>query len=94
MKNINISLKGFPKLRLDNRYVFLFLLLVILVFDGLVIKDAIAMVVQLENQSMPIVSSNNGNRINFQDYDYVVQRIQNGQNFTPSGGPAKDPFNP
>ena len=96
MKNvsINLNVKDLRHLRFDVRYLFLAILLVVLVMSGLVARDAVGMVIQLENQAAPVSAVGPGARINFSDYDYDVQRIQNGQNFKPSGGLAKDPFNP
>lgn len=94
MKNLNISIKDLSHLKLDNRYLFLTILLIVLFLDGLVIKDAVGIVLHLESQTAPETPPAAGARINFKDYDFVVQRIQNGQNFKPSDGLTKDPFNP
>ncbi len=96
MKNLsaNLNLKDLRHFKFDVRYLFLAILLVVLVMDGLVAKDAIDMVIKLENQIAPVSAAGPGARINFSDYDYDVQRIQSGQNFQPSGGLTRDPFNP
>lgn len=94
MKNLNISLKDLTRIKFDSRYLFLSILLIVLVLDGLVVKDSVGIVLQLENQTIPSVPPSNAVRINFKDYDYVDARIQNGRNFIANDGVPRDPFNP
>lgn len=96
MKNtkISINLKDLRHLKFDARYLFLVILLGVLAMSGLVARDAVSMVLLLENQVAPVADLGPGARINFTDYDYDLKRIQDGQNFTPSGGLSRNPFDP
>lgn len=91
MKNFSFSVKSLRQLRFDARYAFCAFLLLILVMEGLVIRDALKIVLQLEGQAAP-QAPRGGVRINFEDYDANLKRLENGKNYQPSGGTSRNPF--
>lgn len=65
---------------------------VVLVILELIEINHSAQIVVSSGKEPAVIIQPKGVRINFNDYDSDVQRIQNAQFFTPSSTPIKDPF--
>ncbi len=75
------------------KLLFLLAFLILLVFEGFVIKASVSKVLNWEDQ-VPVVNAAKGVRVNFSDYDKVVNRINSAGSFRPSEGFTRNPFNP
>ena len=95
MKFNNISLnnifKRFNFLRRNSSFIFLVLIIGLLICEGFVIKNAVFKVLNWSDQIPPITVAK-GVRINFTNYDQVVDRIQRAQDFKPEGDTSRNPF--
>ena len=89
--NINISLNIFQNLSQSLKLFFLLALLVMLVMDGLAIKDSLFLMVSSQDQVAPSRTTTKV-RINFTDYDAIVKRIQGAAYFQPSNLSQNNPF--
>jgi hypothetical protein len=94
LKNINISfsLRDLRRAKFNSKYLFMAILLLVFVMDIFVVKDSAAIVSDLQNQPPPVAPKNTIGRINFKDYDQIVQRIGNAATFVPTGGIVRNPF--
>lgn len=92
--NISFSLRDIRNSKFDSKYLFLLVLLLVFVMDFFVIKVSWGIVSNLQNQSAPVAPINSSGRINFSDYNLIVQRINNAGLFVPTGGITKNPFSP
>lgn len=88
----NISFKDIKLDKIDGRYFFVAILVVLLILEAWVVKDSASMVLELANQAITAGTKPANTGINFQDYDKIVKRIQDAAIFKPSGGPDKNPF--
>ena len=75
-------------------YAFVAILLALLVWEILVVKDSVRVVLELENQQAPVAGGRKGVRVNFTDYDQIIKRVDQASVFKPTGGIAKNPFAP
>jgi hypothetical protein len=76
-----------------SRGMFFVLIFGLFILEAFVVKDSVLKVLNWEEQ-IPAVSPAKGVRINFADYDKVVNRIQSASEFKPSGGTGRSLFNP
>jgi hypothetical protein len=96
MPNLNklktLSLKSVPGL-LKNHMSLMFwlVLLVLLAFEGLAFKVSVNMVLDAQ-KAPPMPVQSRGIRINFKDYNDMVKKIENAQNFVPTPEAWADPF--
>ena len=93
LKNIEFTgAKSFFSSQLKNLgWVFLSILILIFVMQALEIKKSVDVILSSNQETVAPVSKR-GVRINFENYDKVIDRIQNGQIFVPSHTITKNPF--
>lgn len=72
-------------------WLFFVIFLGILVIEAFEIKTSVQITLNAGKEPV-VVSKEKGVRINFDDYDKIVQRIEAAQNFEPTGGITKNPF--
>lgn len=94
-KNISISLgglKNFSGKAVKNlSWLFFAVFLGLLVLEIFEIQNSTAIIFGV-NQAPPVAGVEKGIRINFDNYNAVVGRINQASAFTPSGGISKNPF--
>lgn len=90
---LSVSFKNFRGSKLDLRYLFLIILLCTFALDAWVGKAEVDMVLTLQNQQIP-APKGAGVRVDFDNYNKIVQRIQQADSFVPTGGITKNPFAP
>ena len=94
-KNITInlaSLKNFFSGLVKNlRWVFFTVFLIMLVLEIYQLKNSYSIIVNI-NQAPAVAGSEKEVRINFDNYNQVVNRIQQAATFEPTGGITKNPF--
>jgi hypothetical protein len=97
MKTINLNLAEFKnlsgQLAKNLRGVFFAVFLLMLVLEVLQIKNSVFIVSNV-NQAPVASGSEPGVRINFDNYNKAVARIQQAATFQPTGGITNNPFNP
>ncbi len=87
-----IGLKNFAvRLTKNLRWVFFVIFLILAVFEITEINNSVQVALQAGKEPVA-ASKEKGVRINFDDYNRIVQRIQEAQYFQPTGGIAADPF--
>ena len=82
---------------IEEDFVFLvvtvFVVFVILVIlEAFEINASLKMIIQFKQPDAPIISPKKGVRINFEEYNKAVNRIQAAKTFQPSGGIDTNPF--
>jgi len=92
-KKFSFSFKGSSRVNMDNRYLFAVILLIVFILEAFVVKDALSVVWSIANQTSSLIPSK-GVRVNFSDYQQVVDHIQAADSFKPSAGSIKNPFTP
>lgn len=94
-KNITLNfgdLKNlFGNLIKNLRWVFFAGFLIILALEVFQIKNSFSVALNI-NQAVPVVGSTREVRINFDNYNQAVNRIQQAATFVPTGEVAKNPF--
>jgi hypothetical protein len=91
--NIKISKDFFGKLFKNLGWAFFALFVILVVLEIIEIKNSVSFILNL-NQQPEVNIHSKGDRINFDDYDAIVKRIQAAPNFTSDNSPINDPFNP
>lgn len=81
----------FGRLSKKIAWVFFAAFIILLFFEMLEVKKSLQIILSANREPPPPVTQR-GVRINFSDYDKVVQKIQGAQSFIPSDGVAKNPF--
>jgi len=91
---INFNFKNLgQKLAKNLGWLFFAGFLLLVLFEAFEINASVQIILQSnEVPPAPIVSK--GVRINFENYNAVVERIEHGDSFIPTGGINRDPFNP
>lgn len=85
-------LKNFSgKLVKNLSWLFFAIFLVLLVFEFFKVQNSVAVINSI-NQEPPLVGVEKGIRINFENYNQVVDRIQQASIFRPTDGITKNPF--
>jgi hypothetical protein len=98
VKNINIninlnSVKDFlTKLSKNLAWIFFGVFLLLVLFEIFEINSSVQIFINFNKNSTPPPVKDKSVRINFENYDAVVKRLENGNNFTPTGGVTKNPF--
>jgi hypothetical protein len=93
-KKFNIGKFSIGKLFKNLSWLFFAVFLVLLVFEGLEIENSVGLVMQLNQAPQTALPKKNSlDRIDFTTYNKNLAKVQNAQNFTPSGGITYDPFN-
>lgn len=94
-KNINLStsnLKFYSEKLIKNfGWIFLAVLLVMLFFEFFEINTS-AQIVFNFNQTQPVANQSRAERINFDSYSQIVNRISAAQNFQATQGITNNPF--
>ena len=96
MAKLNLSLNPkqiLSKLTQNLGLLFFVTFMILLVLEGVELKKSVDIVVNL-NQEVPPPVEVKGVRINFDNYNLVVERIERAETFRPTGGITKNPFNP
>ena len=89
----NISLKSFfGKFTRNISWLFFIGFLALVLLEAFKVNTSVQFIFQ-SNQEAPRPTPDKSVRINFEGYDYVINRISEGERFVPSGGLVKDPFN-
>ena len=96
--NLNLNIKVNPKKLLVkfNRnlsWLFFAALVALIVLEVFELNKSAQMILKF-NQEAEITNKPKGVRINFDDYSFIVKRIEEAENFKPLGGITKNPFNP
>ena len=81
----------FGKFLKNLSWMFFAAFLVLLVFEFFEVKSLVKLVLSVSQPPAPF-SSQKGVRINFENYNQVVGRIQQADSFVPTGGITKNPF--
>lgn len=94
VSNIKIptSLQDLRRLKFSAKYLFLVILLLIFALEIFAVKDQVAIVTGFQNQPAPLAAKSSGARINFKDYEAIVNRINSAGSFVPTGGITNNPF--
>ena len=79
------------KLSKNLAWLFLAGFMVLVVLEGIEINNSVQIILN-SNQEPPLVNPEKGVRINFDNYDAVVNRIQSASSFVPTDGVFYDPF--
>jgi len=94
-KNININLASikdfFSGLVKNLRWVFFAMFLVMLILEIYQLKNSYFVIADI-NRAPAAAGSEKEVRINFDNYNQVVDRIQQAATFEPTGGITKNPF--
>ncbi len=94
-KNITLNfgdLKNFSGKLIQNlRWVFFAVFLLILALEAFQVKNSFSVALNI-NQEVPVVGSVREVRINFDNYNQAINRIQQAANYVPTGGVTKNPF--
>jgi hypothetical protein len=94
-KNINLKLSGIKisaaGVAKSLGWVFLGAFLILVVLEGFEINRSVQLI-YAAGEEPPLVSQEKGVRINFDNYNDVVNRIEQAPNFVPTGGIYTDPF--
>ncbi len=97
MNKISIQSKNFLKkfagLKKQIGIIFWIILFIILAFEFFVVKHSVDIVIQASKQS-DTATKNQGVRIDFQSYNFVVDEIQKAQVFKTSPRVTQNPFKP
>lgn len=91
--NMNMfSLKDLAVRTVKNlRWLFIFIFFIILILDVIRVKNSVQVVLNIHTEPEPIVKEK-GVRINFENYDKVIKRIQDGKNYQPKIEVIVNPF--
>ena len=65
--------------------------LLLILFEILEINSSLQIILAVDQESTGIISDK-GVRINFKNYNLVVDRIEHSDSFEPTGGITKNPF--
>ncbi len=91
MKNITFNFNQiFSKLKAHMSMLFWLLLLALLLAEALVVMKAYKMVLQSQAESN--VQAKRQVRVNFDQYDKAVERVQQGSNYIPKDKLDSSPF--
>jgi hypothetical protein len=94
-KNITLNIGNFKNLfgnLIKNlRWVFFAGFLIILALEVFQIKNSFSVALNI-NQEVPVGGSVREVRINFDNYNQAINRIQQAANYVPTGGVTKNPF--
>ncbi len=71
---------------------FFVVFIILLIFEAIQIKKSVDIILNFNEEAAPMVAVK-GVRINFDNYNQVVKRIQDAENFRPTGGIRRNPFN-
>jgi|GEM_PF-2354581 hypothetical protein len=97
MKKINLNSAGlknfFEKFAKNLRLVFFAVFLLMLVLEAFQVKNSVSIIFNV-NQAPPVQVTGQQVRINFDNYNKAVERIQQAAVFEPTGGITNNPFNP
>jgi hypothetical protein len=95
MKNVNIDFNTiktfFGKQAKNLTWTFFVIFLILVVFEIFEVKNSVDIALNV-NQAPPLVTAEKGVRINFSQYETVVQRIEAAPNFVPDAPITQDPF--
>ena len=94
MKQINVNVdikKLFANFSKNLAWLFLILFLVLVALEALEVETSVSIVLQSNRPPAQVVVEK-GSRINFDNYNWVVDRINAAKTFQPSGGISNNPF--
>lgn len=90
--NVNISLSSLKNFKMDSRYIFALILLIIFVLEIVTVQEALSGVWTFENQTLPGNGASKGVRVDFNGYQDIIDHINNAPEFKPSGHMDRNPF--
>lgn len=93
-KRPSISLNWLRNVKFNSAGLFYIILAGILLLEAMVIKDTVTLVLRLEGQQPPVAANTKGVRINFEDYNKIVEKIEKAKSFRPNNNLEKNPFRP
>lgn len=77
---------------MDNRYLFAVILAIVFVMEVFVVRDAVYVILSLENQKDSKEVNAKGVRVNFADYQKDIDHIRGAGTFVPNNQIDKNPF--
>lgn len=88
MSKASVNLKN---LRKNSRGIYWFMLIVLLALEVMVVKKSVDIV--MNSQKVASQKITGGVRINFTDYQAIVQRMQRAEDYKPQSPVQQNPFN-
>jgi len=90
---IKLSVLKLPASNLTKNLAAIFFagLILLLILEAFELNNSVRLILG-SGQEPPLVTQEKGVRINFDNYNEVVKRIEQAPDFQPMGGITKDPF--